>query len=220
VLLAVDRDQRVVGADRVARLVFGLTEDHMTRGILLRAVFDCEVPLLRCTAGEDTAACLTGGGGGEVWNALITPPQNASSAARRTSGPSLHTRPRIALLDHLPTLTPESPIRGGLPPTVARRIREYVDSHLDENVGLDTLASTAGLSVHHFARAFRQSVGEPPHAYLLRRRVERAQEMLKQTDLPLSDIALAVGFADHSHLTRHFKRLVGMTPSAARWHQR
>jgi len=82
------------------------------------------------------------------------------------------------------------------------------------------LAGTAGLSIHHFARAFRQSVGEPPHSYVLRRRIERAQEMLKQTDQPLAEIALAVGFSDHSHFARHFRRLVGVTPGAARWGER
>src|SRR4029077_20174045 len=104
--------------------------------------------------------------------------------------------------------------RGGLPPAVTRRVRDYIDANLDQNIGLDMLASTAGLSGHHFARAFRQSFGEPPHGYVLRRRIERAQEMLKQSDQPLSEIALAVGFSDHSHFARHFRPLVGITARA------
>ena len=95
-----------------------------------------------------------------------------------------------------------------------------MDAHFDEQLTLESLARVAGLSVHHFARAFRQSTGEPPHQYLLRRRIERATEMLKQPHLPLSEIALAVGFSDHSHFARHFRRLVGMSPGAARWAQR
>ena len=220
VLLAVDRDQYVVGADRVARVAFDITADRLARGVPLRTVFDYDGSLLSRVAEDDAAALLARAGGDEMWSVLITPPESASSAARRLGGPSLHTRPRIAVLDRLPTLTTESRTRGGLPPRLSRRIREYIDSHLDGNISLETLASTAGLSVHHFARAFRQSVGEPPHSYLLRRRIERAQEMLKQTELPLSDIALAVGFSDHSHLARHFKRLMGITPSAARWRER
>ena len=78
----------------------------------------------------------------------------------------------------------------------------------------------AGLSVNHFARAFRQSTGLAPHAYLVQRRIERAERLLSRTDLPLSEIALAVGFADHSHFARHFRRLTGATPSVARWQQR
>jgi AraC-like DNA-binding protein len=113
-----------------------------------------------------------------------------------------------------------APSRGGLPPGLTRRIRDYIESHLDGNVRLETLASLAGLSVHHFARAFRQSIGLSPHKYVLRRRIERARELLSQTDPPLSEIALSIGFADHSHFARHFRRLTGMTPSTARWLQR
>jgi AraC-like DNA-binding protein len=75
-----------------------------------------------------------------------------------------------------------APSRGGLPPGLTRRIRDYIESHLDGNVRLETLASLAGLSVHHFARAFRQSIGLSPHKYVLRRRIERARELLSQTD--------------------------------------
>jgi AraC-like DNA-binding protein len=151
-----------------------------------------------------------------MWHALITAPD---STVRRRGAP-FHTRPRIALLDDLPQPTSATRSVGGLPPAVTRRLREYIDSHLAESIGLDTLAGTAGLSVHHFARAFRQSFGEPPHSYVLRRRIERAQEMLKQTDQPVSEIALALGFSDHSHFARHFRRLAGVTPSAARWNER
>jgi transcriptional regulator GlxA family with amidase domain len=75
----------------------------------------------------------------------------------------------------------------------------------------------AGLSRDHFARAFHQSVGMPPHSYLLRRRLDHVEQMLKETQLPLSQIALATGFSDQSHLARHFRRQTGMSPSHARW---
>jgi AraC-like DNA-binding protein len=78
----------------------------------------------------------------------------------------------------------------------------------------------AGLSVFHFARAFRQSFGMPPHSYLLRRRIERADRLLEQTELSLSEIALSTGFSDQSHFAKHFRRLTGMTPSTARWNRR
>lgn len=211
-LIALDDDQRITGADRVARSVFGLANDDLARGVHLGTLFDSDVPRRRGPE-DDLPMRLTRGRGASTWHALITAPD--ASLQRR--GASFHTRPRIALLDDLPEPTPVSHSRGGLPPAVTRRVREYIDAHLDENIGLEVLAGLAGLSVHHFARAFRRSVGAPPHGYVLRRRIERACEMLKRTDQPLSEIALAVGFSDHSHFARHFRRHVGVSPSTARW---
>jgi len=101
-----------------------------------------------------------------------------------------------------------------------RRVQEYVDTHLSESMDLAELAAVAGLSVYHFARAFKQSAGVTPHHHLVRRRVERAQGMLARSELPLSEIALATGFSDQSHLARHFRLLVGITPGQFRWSQR
>src|SRR5262249_9342511 len=131
-----------------------------------------------------------------------------------------HSRPRISLLGTLPIPASPIPHRSGLPPALTRRICEYIDSHLEEKISLDALAAMAGLSADHFAHAFRQSGGLPPHNYLLRRRVEAAQHMLHDTDQPLSQIALAAGFSDYSHLARHFRQLTGMSPATARWTQR
>lgn len=214
-LVALDDDRRIIGADRVARSVLNLDDEDVARGVHLGTLFEGEVPLRRGPE-DDVPVHLTRGRAASMWYALMTAPDRTM----RRRGASLHTRPRIALLDDLPQPTSATRRRGGLPPAVTRRAREYIDSHLDKNIGLDMLARTAGLSVHHFARAFRQSFGEPPHGYVLRRRIERAQEMLKQTDQPVSEIALAVGFSDHSHFARHFRRLVGITPSAARWSER
>jgi transcriptional regulator GlxA family with amidase domain len=110
--------------------------------------------------------------------------------------------------------------RGGLPPRALRRVREYVEAHLEKNISLQVLASTAGLSMSHFARAFKQSEGVPPHEYLVRCRVRRVQELLATTDLPLSEIARASGFSDQSHCTRRFREQVGITPSSYRWSMR
>ncbi len=62
----------------------------------------------------------------------------------------------------------------------------------------------------------KQTVGMPPHSYILQRRLEQAQQMLRTTKLPLSEIALSLGFSDQSHLARHFRRMTGLPPSAAR----
>jgi AraC-like DNA-binding protein len=111
-------------------------------------------------------------------------------------------------------------IRGGLPPRALRRVREFIETHLEENISIQTLATIAGLSKYHFARAFKQSEGTTPHGYLVQCRVRRAQDLLAATDLPLSEIALASGFADQSHCARRFREHVGVTPSSYRWSMR
>jgi AraC-like DNA-binding protein len=78
------------------------------------------------------------------------------------------------------------------------------------------LSAIAGLSVFHFARQFKQSAGVSPHYYLVGRRIERAKELLAETDLSLSEIAFATGFSDQSHLTRHFRQMIGAAPGQFR----
>ena len=115
-------------------------------------------------------------------------------------------------------LVPTAPLaRGGLPPRILRHVREYIEANLEKKVCLDELASLADLSKHHFVRAFKQSTGLPPHAYLLRRRVDRACELLADTKMPLAEIALAAGFSDQSHFAHRFREQVGITPSLYRW---
>jgi AraC family transcriptional regulator len=99
---------------------------------------------------------------------------------------------------------------------VARRIGDYIDARTSENITLEAMAAQAGLSVFHFARAFRQSFGMPPHSYLLHRRIARAQRLLQQTELPISEIAVSTGFSDQSHFAKHFRRVTGMAPGQAR----
>jgi len=110
--------------------------------------------------------------------------------------------------------------RGGLPPGPLKRVQQYVEDHLAERVSTERLAAIAGLSVFHFARVFKQSQGMTPHSYLLHRRIVRAQELLGETESPLSEIALVSGFADQSHLARHFREHVGVSPAIFRRSQR
>ena len=107
--------------------------------------------------------------------------------------------------------------RGGLAPRVLRRLRDHIDANIDQRISVEALARLANLSVCYFVRAFKQSVGVTPHDYLIRRRVERAMELLSDTDLSLSEIALAAGFADQSHCARRFRQHVGMSPRDYRW---
>jgi AraC family transcriptional regulator len=100
-----------------------------------------------------------------------------------------------------------------LPRQRLRAVIEYIDEHLGSELSLDDLAAVARLSPYHFARLFKNSTGLPPHQYVIARRVERAKELLRdRVRLPLAEIALEMGFSSQSHFTRHFKRLVGVTP--------
>ncbi|KAF1716894.1 hypothetical protein CSC74_08475 [Pseudoxanthomonas yeongjuensis] len=106
--------------------------------------------------------------------------------------------------------------RGGLPAGTLRRISEYIERELSNSISLHDLASMAGLSDCHFARAFKQSTGMPPHRYLMNRRVERATMLIQGTNRSLSQIALEAGFHDQSHFSRLIVRATGQTPRELR----
>lgn len=93
---------------------------------------------------------------------------------------------------------------------------DYIEAHLAEDLSLETLATCENLSRYHFARSFKESMGQSPHQYIIGRRVKRAQHLLRTTPLPLNQIAMEVGFANQSHLNRHFRRIVGVTPKQYR----
>ncbi|MDB6043924.1 MAG: Transcriptional regulator, AraC family [Gammaproteobacteria bacterium] len=97
-----------------------------------------------------------------------------------------------------------------------KRAIDYVEARLDEPVSLADVAASAGLTRMHFAAQFRAATGLRPHEYLLRRRIERAQEMLVRTGMSLVDVALSVGFQTQSHFTSVFKRYAGQPPRAWR----
>jgi transcriptional regulator GlxA family with amidase domain len=109
-----------------------------------------------------------------------------------------------------------SPNRGKLAPWQERRAKEILCAQLDGNIALEVLAAECGLSVGHFVRLFRSSVGEPPHRWMLRQRVERAKSLLRDSPLSLAEVALACGFCDQSHFTRCFKEICGVSPGAWR----
>lgn len=122
------------------------------------------------------------------------------------------------ILDELGTreVQPTGHVRGGLAPWQVRKVAIYVDAHLDRTIRNEDLAALVRLNPSHFGRAFRNSFGEPPHEYVIRRRVERAQGLMLSSAASLSDIALDCGLADQSHLTRLFRRVVGESPRAWR----
>lgn len=107
-------------------------------------------------------------------------------------------------------------IRGGLAPWQVRKVQAHIVAHLDQPIRSRDLAAILRMEPCHFSRAFRNSFGEPPIEYLIRRRMERAQELMLSTDAPLSVIALECGLADQAHFSRLFRRIVGESPRAWR----
>ncbi|MFF2198703.1 helix-turn-helix domain-containing protein, partial [Streptomyces sp. NPDC058157] len=105
---------------------------------------------------------------------------------------------------------------GGLPARRLAELRDYIHLHLGRRITLEELSAVAGVSTAHLNRLFRASVGESPHQYVLRQRVERAQNALLHTDASIADIAVSHGFADQSHLTRALRRATGLTPGVLR----
>lgn len=109
-----------------------------------------------------------------------------------------------------------SSLRGGLAPPQAQRLRSYIEDRLDSSIRATDLAGVVQLSESHFCRAFRKTFGESPLAYIRKRRIRRAQELMSTSRLPLSQVALECGLCDQAHLCRVFRRIVGMNPNAWR----
>jgi AraC family transcriptional regulator len=103
----------------------------------------------------------------------------------------------------------------GLAPWQTRRTIDFIDANLSSDISIAQLATECGLSARYFARAFKQSMGVPPHQWLIKRRVDKAKELLQRVDLELTDIASTCGFVDQSHFTRVFSRVEGNSPG--RW---
>jgi len=218
-LLAIDGNQRIIGANRVARTSLLLDDRGLRAGISLWSIFERDLDLFRRQDRTDISARLLIAGSNDGRPALVTPPDHPMSASSNPTNSNLHTRPRLGSID-VAKLPPTPQAHGGLSAGAMRRVREYVEVHLGESIDLSMLAGVAGLSVHHFARQFKQSAGVTPHLYLTKKGVKRAQEMLVQTGLSLAEIAYAVGFFDQGHLARHFRLMLGTTPREFRWSQR
>ena len=107
-------------------------------------------------------------------------------------------------------------LRGGLSPAALRRVQLFVEANLERRIHLTDLAGRAGLSLHHFARAFRTSAGMTPRAFVEERRLERAKQLMNESHHSLADIAVECGFGTQSRLTTTFKRRTGFTPAEYR----
>jgi AraC family transcriptional regulator len=96
---------------------------------------------------------------------------------------------------------------------------EFIEEHLAEDISLATLAELVDLSLYHFARAFKQSFGVPPHRYHMARRMDRARDLLQRSALSVTQIGLEIGFRETSSFTRAYRRFAGVTPSEFRRHR-
>ncbi len=213
-LFAVDDERRIAAANSAAR-------DEMTRlgadgTPPLWSLFERNEPLFRCAGGEDNPGRLVQLDGGASWIAVATPPRPRH---RRNAGHefgALSWRPRLSAMTCPGEALPTTHAQGGLSPATLRRVQDYVEANLDRPLDLRALAVEAGLSPFHFARMFRRAVGIAPHAFVVSRRIAKAQDLLSTSDLSISEIAHAAGFADHGHLGRHFKAVTGMSPQQFR----
>ena len=142
----------------------------------------------------------------------------AGGAGGLIAAESLANLLAVQLIRHF--LAPCRPARTrdrALSPAKLRAVIEYVHEHLDAGLTLEHMARIVHLSAYHFARQFKLATGQPPHQYVIARRVERAQQLLRQDrDLSLAEIAAGAGFSDQSHFSHHFKRLTGVTPGRFR----
>lgn len=114
------------------------------------------------------------------------------------------------------TSPPKRPAKGGLAPWQQREVTTYIENHLAEPIGLAALARLVDLSPYHFCRAFKQSLGLPPHRYHCHRRIEYAKRLLAKTTSSVTEVGLTVGYSETSSFTAAFHKTTGLTPTAYR----
>jgi AraC family transcriptional regulator len=108
------------------------------------------------------------------------------------------------------------PRRGGLPEARLKRVLEYIDANVGRNITLSELAGVVDMSLYYFAVLFRQSTGLSPHQYVLKQRVKRAKELLRNPNLSVLDVSISVGFEQQNNFARAFRRVIGVSPTQFR----
>jgi AraC family transcriptional regulator len=141
------------------------------------------------------------------------------SADNYPSGPLFWSEVASAFIDGLVarhTYAPKIPALGTLGKDVLDRLKDYIVAHLDQPIDVAALAAMARGSPFHFSRVFARSVGMTPHRYVVRLRLQRAMELVRDGRSGLAEIAARTGFADQSHLSRWIRRVHGVSPTQLR----
>jgi AraC-like DNA-binding protein len=217
IILAVDRNRQLAGADHGARQYLREIGVNWTEDLGISALFESNA-LEDIWRARQSSSVLTiyAAADGARWKARITAP---GSSDRRSIVDPLqrlqYSLPEAIAVAVSPTMQVQPPT-AGLPSHTLRHIEEFIEARMESGIEIEDLAMTVRCSRSHFHRAFRRSYGVSPHRYLMYRRLSRAQDLLKKTDLSLIEIAGRAGYADQSHLCRIFRRFLGITPRAFR----
>ena len=155
---------------------------------------------------------------GEIAKAIASELQ-AETSSGKLLVESLANSMTARLLQHhnsAPAARSVTSPKGGLDRRRLLRVMDYIETNLERNLTLDSMASIACLSLQHFARAFRQTTGQPPHRFVSARRLERAKSLLTSCERPIVDIALSLGFSSQANFTRAFRQATGQAPGQYR----
>jgi len=178
--------------ERVANDIFDKEIDHLN----IEHIASAQDPILIALMESYERECLAGGLGGALYASTIEM-QICIHLVRKYAKCKLR----------------EVQVESRIPPSKRKKIEEFIVENIDQNITIDDLAKVVGFSQSYFIRLFRNDVGVPPHAYVLARRLEKAEEMLRSSpDIPIKVVAIECGFSDQSHLTRLFKNKFSITP--------
>ena len=142
---------------------------------------------------------------------------DARDAMTSDIGAALRCIQQAASLLEAPVQPPVMPpARGGLARWQIDRIKRHIDEHIEHPIHVSELAKLAKLSCGYFSNAFKTSIGETPHAYVISRRLAQAKHLMRSSDKPLCEIAMDCGFSDQAHMCRQFRKGTGSSPNAWR----
>ena len=214
-LFAIDQDARIVGAHLGGREFLRSQNIELAQHPSFWSAFERDIKIFAGRGESDSAVRLKPNDGGMVRYALMTPPA-LIKGSKGAAHSDHHTRPRLDLLNRFEPVEYASQGGGGLSTLALKRVHQLIETNLGHDLSLTSMANAAGLSVHHFARVFKQTQGLTPHEFVMKSRIERSRQLLTSSDLSLAEIAASCGFADQSHFARTFRRFTGETPRSFR----